>query len=123
MRLCSAFVDNLTLILRTAFVAGALFLVQDLDSLFQKLTMPEIEDLPAAATAEVDVTPSNAEENEEPLLTEGVKHAFNCTFTAYRNAHYDECVEEPSRIYLNPQADPDDTGYLVGDDQVLYARL
>lgn len=123
MRLCSAFVDNLTLILRTAFVVGALFLVQDLDKLFEKLNTPEVDNRTAPTTVEVEIAPNDATDVEAPILTEGVKRAFNCTYTAYRNAHYDECVKEPSGIYLKPHAGPDDASHVMDEEHAMYARL
>lgn len=120
VRLCSAFVDNLTLILRTAFVVGSLFLVQDLGLRFEDLTRADSQAVQAPVETVRVTKPS---EHDEPVLTEGVKHALKCTYTHFRNAHYDECVKEPSAIYSNPDAGPDDAGYLQGDAEILYARL
>ena len=122
IRLCATFVDNLTLILRTGLVMGTLLLVHDLRILLEEVTQPVAESVPAPAVpieSEAIVTT----EVQEPVLSEGVMHALNCTYEDYRNAHYDECVKDPSRIYLRPHADPDDTGLLIYDAPVLYARL
>ena len=62
-------------------------------------------------------------ETPEPVLSDGVMHALNCTYQDYRDAHYDECVKDPSRIYPRPQADPDDTGHVFYDTPVLFAQL
>ncbi|MDH3613448.1 MAG: hypothetical protein OEU90_12030 [Gammaproteobacteria bacterium] len=122
VRLCASFVDNLTLILRIAFVMGAVLLVQDLRTLFNEVTEPVAQSTPAAAVS-VDIETIDATEAHEPVLSERVEHALNCTYEDYRNAHYDECVKEPSRIYVRPQAEPDDTGLVIYDAPVIYARL
>jgi len=59
----------------------------------------------------------------EPLLVRlCTKFVDNLTLFL-RNAHYDDCVKDPSRIYVSPYADPDDTGQVTYDAPVLYARL
>ena len=122
VRLCTAFVDNLTLIFRTGIILGAVVLVHDLRVLLDDVNQPMAESVPAqAATAEseaIDVT-----ETLEPVLSDGVMHALNCTYQDYRDTHYDECVKGPSRIYPRPQADPDDTGLVIYYTPVLFARL
>jgi len=101
---------------------GAVLLVQDLRTLFNEVTEPVAQSTPAAAVS-VDIETIDATEAHEPVLSERVEHALNCTYEDYRNAHYDECVKEPSRIYVRPQAEPDDTGLVIYDAPVIYARL
>lgn len=122
VRLCTAFVDNLTLILRTAFVIGAVLLVQNLRIMFVEEPQTVAESEPVMdVSIEIDAIGETAA--QEPVMSEGVRRALYCTHKNYRNAHYDECVREPSRIYLRPQADPDDTGLVIYDVPVLFARL
>lgn len=120
VRLSTALVDNLTLILRTAFVIASLFLVQELQPRFEQSD-------PAMTAAEPDErppeTPVADPEPRESFLSEGVQHAFNCTFEKYRNAHYDECVNGKSRIYRKPTADEDDAGHIVYAKPVMFAHL
>jgi hypothetical protein len=118
IRLCTAFVDNLTLLLKTAFVFGAVLLIQDLRTLLEDVSQPEPAPAVVVETQEIDDS-----EPRESMLTDSVKSALNCTYQDYRNAHYDECVKEPSRIYVRPQADPDDTGLVIREMPVMYARL
>jgi hypothetical protein len=122
VRLCTAFVENLTLILRTAFVVCAVLLVQDLRTLLEEVTQPIAESVPTP-TVTVEIEAAGATEAQEPVLSEGVMHALNCTYEDYRNVHYDECVKDPSGIYQRPQAEPDDTGLVIYATPVLYARL
>lgn len=121
VRFCSAFVDNLALILRTAFVIGSLFLVQDLQLRIEKSGQPiaEIQ----AEQSEPTPTPVEPTQTEEPVLSDGVKHALNCTFEDYRNENFDECVNGPSRVYQRPGAEEDDTGHLFYAKPELYASL
>ena len=122
VRLCVAFVDNLTLILRIGLVMGAVLLVHDLRTLLEEMTQPVAESVPTPAVP-VEIEAFGATEAQEPVLSDNVKHALKCTYEDYRNVHYDECVKEPSIIYLKPQADPDDTGLVMYEAPVLYARL
>ncbi len=121
VRLCSAFIENLTLILRAALVTGALFLVHDLSEFYDRVTDDAVE----AETAEAESESATTEvtEVDVPVINDGVMHALNCTFTDYRDAHYDECVDEPSSVYPRPEADPDDIGFLAGDSPVMFASL
>jgi hypothetical protein len=122
VRLCASFVDNLTLILRAGLVMGAVLLVHDLRILLEEVSQPLAESAPAPAVR-VDSEAIDTTEAQEPVLSEGVMHALNCTYKDYRNAHYDECVEDPSNIYLSPHSDPDDTGLVIYDAPIQYARL
>jgi len=123
IRLCSAFVDNLTLILRTALVVGAIFLVKDLRIATEKIT-PTVAEIEQAPVVHVVVTEPTAEpEPQDPVLSEQVQHFLNCTYEDYRTTYYDDCVEGQSRIYLRPQAGPDDTGYVPCAAPVMLARL
>jgi len=123
VRLCSGFVNNLTLILRTAFIIGAIFLAQDFRDFTEELpqSMAEIE--PAPAAQEIETEPTPEAEPQEPVLSDRVQHFLNCTYEDYRTTHYDECVEAPSNIYQRPHADPDDIGYIPHDEPILFARL
>jgi hypothetical protein len=123
VRLCSSFVENLTLILRTGLILGAVLLVHDLRLFLQEITPPTVaESAPVTAVPDDGEAMSTAEARK-PVLSERVIHALNCTYERFRNEHYDECVKDSSRIYPRPQADPDDTGYVIYDAPVLYARL
>lgn len=125
VRLCVAFVDNLALILKTGLVLGAVLLVRDLRTFLDEVNQPVAESAP------VPIVPLEIEKVEEiveieaqaPVLSDRVKQALNCTYANYRNTHYDECVKEPSSIYPRPEADPDDTGLIIFDSPVLFARL
>lgn len=123
VRSCSAFVNNLTLILKTAFIVGAILLARDFRSLTEELGRSTVEGEPTLVVQEVE-TQSIAEpepEPQAPVLSERVTHYLNCTFEDYRAAHYDECIEAPSRIYQRPQAKPDDIGNILYDVRHLYA--
>ncbi len=123
VRSCSAFVNNLTRILQTAFIVGAIFLAQDFSSLTEDLPPSVAEIEPVPAVLEVVAEPGAEPEPQEPVLTERVKHFLNCTYEDYRITHYDECVEGPSRIYRGPQAEPDDMGNVSYVMPVRLARL
>ena len=122
VRLAAAFVENLTLMLKTALVVGAVILVHDLRTALEEVPQPVTESVPSSASPVV-IEEIDAIEAQETVLSDRVKHAFNCTFEDYRNAHYDDCVREPSSIYVRPNADPDNTGLVFYDAPVLYARL
>ncbi|MDJ0710364.1 MAG: hypothetical protein QNJ14_08245 [Woeseiaceae bacterium] len=122
IRLCEAFVDNLSLILRIALVMGAISFV---DSYFEHRPelSPADENFPEQVVAEDPQTQLEQEPGAEPWLTDGVEHALKCTHTEFRNEHFDECVKEPSEVYTRPGADPDDTSSIVHGNTVLYASL
>ncbi len=123
VRSCTAFVNNLTLILKTAFIVGAILLARDFRSLTEELGRSTVEGEPTLVVQEVE-TRSIVEpkpEPQAPVLSERVTHYLNCTFEDYRAAHYDECIEGPSRIYQRPQAKPDDIGNIPYDVRHLYA--
>jgi hypothetical protein len=121
LRTCSAFVNNLRLILQTAFIVCAILLARDFRSFTETLphSVAEVEPVPAR----LEGRPIAEPEPQEPVLTERVKHYLNCTYEDYRITHYDECVEGPSRIYRGPQAEPDDMGNVSYDAPVRLARL
>lgn len=122
VRLCTAFVDNLTLIFRTGLILGAVVLVHDLRLLLDDVNEPMAESVPAqVAPAEIEAI--DVTETMEPVLSDGVMHALNCTYQVYRDTHYDECIKDLSEIYPRPQADPDDTGLIIYETPVLFARL
>jgi hypothetical protein len=123
IRLCSAFVDNLTLILRTALVTGALFLVQDLSDFYDRVADDAVEAETAQIELEKEPVPDDVIEAKEPVINDRILHARNCTITEYREAHYDDCVDEPSVVYPRPEADPDDIGYLADESPVMFASL
>jgi len=120
IRLCHLFLENLTNLLRIGLVVGSILLVQDLRILFVEAQTPIADAEPAALAPDVVEDPP-ALVAPEPVLTEGVMQALNCTYEAYRKSHYDECVQDNSRIYKRPQADPDDTGLVLYEPPVLYA--
>jgi len=121
VRLCAGFVNNLTLILRTAFIIGAIFLAQDFRDFTEELPQSIAEIEPAPAMQEIEPAPEA--EPQEPVLSDRVQHFLNCTYEDYRTTHYDECVEAPSNIYQRPHADPDDIGYIPHDEPILLASL
>jgi len=123
VRSCSAFVNNLTLILKTAFIVGAILLARDIRSITQELGHSMVEVEPALLVQEVETEPTAEPEPLQPVLSERVKHYLNCTYEDYRSTHYDECIEGPSRIYQRPQAKPDDIGNLPYDLRYLYADM
>ncbi len=122
VRLCEAFVDNLSLILRVALVAGGIYLAQTFGVLLNGLNeLGPSTDADQVAQEQQRVAPGEVEENA-PWLTDGVQHALNCTHAEYRDRHYKECVEEPSEIYLPPDPeDPDDATYMMDDSPILFA--
>jgi hypothetical protein len=123
IRLCSAFVDNLTLILRTALVTGAFFLVQDLGDFYDRVADEVVEAETAQIAVEKEPVPAEDVAVTEPVINDRILHAKNCTIAEYREAHYDDCVDEPSVVYPRPEADPDDIGYLADDLPVMFASL
>jgi len=123
LRLCTAFVDNLALLLRTMLVIGAVVLVQDLRTQVPD-SPPAGAALEPAPAATVAAPPSAARAAPDtPLLSDRVKHCMNCTYQDYRAEHFDECVETPSSIYAPPPPDPDDTGMLEKGSALLLARV
>lgn len=123
VRLCSAFVSNLSTILQAGLVVGAAFFIHDfrilMDELLPAATVSEA--IPVAV--EIEVQAAAEPELQESLYTDRVMHFYNCTFEDYRNANYEDCVLEPSEIYQPPEADPDDTGrFTRGSAPVKYAR-
>lgn len=133
VRLCKAFVDNLGILLKTAFVFGAVLLVQNLTDALQEMRDAPPSEVPILATdSEIDrsergdvETPADASQEPEVIesfMSEGVKRAFNCTFTEYREAHYEECVDEPSDVYRQP-VDADDSGFMQAESAILYAGV
>ena len=123
VRLCSAFVSNLALILRTAFIVGAILLFQEFSDLSADLREPLAEIEPAPVAHEFKIELISEPEPQDPVLTERVQHFLNCTYEDYRSAHFDECVESRSDIYPRPQAEPDESGRVRYDAPVRYARL
>lgn len=122
VRFCVAFVDNLAMILRAAFILGALAFAQQLDNLSEDLA-PPIADLdPVVEKPVIEPLPLAPVEPGQPVLTDRVTHFLNCTYEAYRSDHYAECVDEPSGIYRPPEADPDDTGSLLQSSPLRVAR-
>lgn len=122
IRFCRAFVDSLAMLLRGAFIVGALLLVHEFDRLAEGLSPPvtDVETLPVPAADAIE--PPVPAAPEPPALTDRVRHYLNCTYEAYRRENYAECVEEPSGIYGAPEADPDDTGTLLRQLPVRFAR-
>lgn len=119
IQLSKVFVANLRLILNVAMVFGAVFLAQELRE--------SSDDVPAYVEHQQVVQEQSpddsafADEDEEPVLSEGVMHALNCTYEDYLKEHYAECVEDGSEIYRPIEADPDDAGYLFDETPILFA--
>ncbi len=120
VRLCESFVDNLATILRIGLVVGSVFLIQELQ-LLQAIFLPDEAGMPEQQAVSTEAPEPRIE--EDPWLTDGVQQALNCTYQQYREENCDECVEEPSEFYRPPTADEDDTGFLVHESPVLFARL
>ena len=123
VRACEAFVDNLTLILRTAMVFGAVWLVGELRGLGDFSTDPMAGNEPEVPTLDATPPQDDDADDERPVINDQIRHAYNCTFEAYRKAHFESCVSDPSDVYAPPEADPDDSGFLAGDAGWLYATL
>ena len=122
VRLCVAFVENLTLILKAALVVGVVLLVRDLRTFLEEVNQPVVESVLMQAVP-LAIEEIGETGTQEPVLSDRVKQALNCTYANYRNTHFDECVKEPSSIYPRPDADPDNTGLIIFDTPVLFAPL
>ena len=121
IRLCEAFVENLSQVLRLGLVIGGIVLVQELSELRETFSPPVAPD---QAHMEKPEPPANTDEPPASLLTDDVIHAQNCTHKEYWSTHYDECFPDGSDVYPRPNtADPDDTGFILYEARVLYARL
>lgn len=128
IRLCQSFVDHLGVILKTAFVFGAIVLVEDLlTGLEETREAPprsvQILEPDQLAPAVPGPGGSGAADDvaTETFMSDGVRHALNCTYTEYRNEHYDECVDDDSEVYRHPPADSDDRGFVARDALILLA--
>jgi len=121
VRSCSAFVNNLTLILKTMFIVASILLARDFRSLSEDMGRHAAEIEPTLVVIEVETEPAAAPEPDKPVLNERVQHYLNCTYEDYLATHYDECVEGPSKIYRRPQAKPDDIGNIPYDVRYLFA--
>lgn len=122
IRLCEAFVDNLAMILRGALVAGALVLVQQFGSLTENLSPAVVELEPLVEEPVIIATPLPPADSPGPVVSDRARHYLNCTYEAYRRENYADCVDEPSRIYRPPEADPDDTGGLFQPPPLRFAH-
>lgn len=124
VRLCTALVDHLGLILKTAMLLAAAVFMQELQSSFSGTEQADrLEPTPAIVTTN-PVAPTVENEGAEPVLNEGVLQALNCTYAEYRNTHYDECVREPSQVYPKPVGDePGGAWFHNPAPGVLLARL
>lgn len=122
IRLCEAFVDNLAMILRGALIAGALVLAQQFGSLTENLSPAVVELEPPVEEPAIIATPLPPAESPGPVVSDRARHYLNCTYEAYRRENYAECVDEPSRIYRPPEADPDDTGSLLRPSPLRFAH-
>jgi hypothetical protein len=123
VRLCRAFVDNLAMILRGAFIVGALSLAQQFDTFTEKLSQPVAAIEPVVERPVIVAAPSAPAGQAEPVVSDRVKHFLNCTYDEYRRENYAACVDEPSGIYHPPEADPDDSGSLFRRPPVRLAHL
>jgi hypothetical protein len=122
VRACNAFVNGLPMILRLAFLGGAVFLAQNFDELTDNLPRSAsiIDSAPAPAIVPAVESESDT---EDAVLSDRVLHYLNCTYEDYRAAHYDECVEGPSDIYRDTEADPDDIGMVNRDVLIMLAQV
>lgn len=120
VRFCTAVVDNFPMMLRVLFLAGALLLANDIRSVPGKLERQTADAVPASVVSHEESAPV---EIEPPLMTEGVRQALACTYRAYREAHFDECVDVSSVIYERPDEDDDGTGNVPARRPMLLAAL
>ena len=120
IRFCTAFTDNLPLLLKTAFVTGALFFAHDFHSQVGELVRRPQLDVPLAKES---TPPDLPEATPPPVVNERVRHFLNCTYEAYRREHYETCVESPSDVYKGPPPDDNDTGSILYEQPVLFAYL
>ena len=120
-RACRTFVDNLPMLLRIAFIAGALLLARDLRNAGDHLVRAPADT--EAARPLADAEPAQPPPERVPALSDRTRHFLNCTYEAYRRAHYDECVTGPSAVYPRPPEDPDDMGLALFEEPVRFARL
>ncbi len=123
VRLCEAFVDNLSMILRGLFLLGAMALVQDLRLFSDDIAKPAEDSSSAVVAVKEQGGDASAETpNEEPVVTDRVKDALACTYKAYRDSHYDECVDDGgSLVYERPV--PDGSRLLIAEKPVQLAAL
>lgn len=120
MRFCAAVVDNLPMMLRVLFLAGALLLANDIRSVPGELARQTADTASASILPPEESAPA---ETDPPLLTEGVRQALACTYRDYRESHFDECVDASSVIYERPNEDDDGTGYVPVRRPILLAAL
>ena len=124
VRLCAAFVEHLGVILKTTMLFATALFVQELQLLFSDSDSRDGEPVSPTVIQTERAAPPQSESADDPVLSEGVLHALNCTYTDYRETHFDECVEEPSAVYPRPIGD--DPGGAWNPDQrrpVLLARV
>lgn len=119
IRLCSTFVDNLTLILRIGFVFGVAFLVHTIADEFRATPQSSAAQIAEQSATEQSEAPELVTEKEESLLSDRVKLARDCTYREFREAHYEECVESDSAIWHNPNG----SGSVTRESPVRYALL
>ena len=84
--------------------AAALFM-QELQLLLGDREGDDIGPVQPAVVQTNRGTPDRVQDEDSPVLTDGVLHALNCTYTEYRETHFDECVDEPSQVYPRPIGD------------------
>ena len=121
VRLCEAFVDNLSQILRVALVAGGIYLVQSLVDLGDAMAPAEEPQQQTVVERLNDEPPAV---DEAPLDSAIIQLAEDCTRTEYWKQHYDKCFPNGSAIYPRPDPDElDDSSFLPEDRAALFARL
>lgn len=121
VRAAAAFVDNLAMILRIAFITGAVFLVGEIREFTAEMSARYPDAAPAPVA--VEAPPPEATPAAGPVLSDRSLHFLNCTYDEYRRENYASCVEEPSEVYPPPEADPDDRGNAVREAPIRFAAL
>ena len=110
------------MILRVGLVFGAVFFVQELGEFVADNSVPTAELLPEE-TNRSEPNSASKPNGDDEWLTDGVKLALRCTYEEYRDAHYEECVDEPSLVYEQPNSEADDTTLVFGETRALLASV
>ena len=117
-RACRAFVDNYANLLRLGLIVGGLYLVSALPERMQLAPPPMAESRPAP---EIPALESNPVEQENPVLSEGVLRALNCTKRDYQRENYSDCDLADSEVYSQDEIFKDDGSRTILDVETLYA--
>lgn len=118
MQACRVFVDNYANLLRLGLVAGGLYFVSVFPDRLQIVPAPVVDTLPAPEPPAIEAGP---DEQEEPLMSEGVLRALNCTKRDYQREHYSDCELADSEVYTQDEIFKDDGSRTILDVETLYA--